>query len=211
MDSQHPVFDQSQMEDEAIDGPDDLTNRLEFVGKQIKWLHQLNARFSTHYTNLSRAIDHGKRAGLIETTEYTRLLEINRCANNAKHHDLGDCATTPDHRRCEEYFDGADLGIINVLKASSVQQQELTVREIYLLGLARDPEKDRMGTGIKKEMNRRLYKLQRKGHVVTRTPGRWCFKSEIPEAALSKSSDVASESDSVLPSSFGALKLDKSC
>lgn len=198
------------MEDESIDGPEDLANRLEAVGKQIKWLHQLNAQFNTHYANLSRAIHHGRRTGLIETTEHIRLVEINRRANAAKHHDLGDGTTTPDRTHDEDHFDGADLGIVAVLKTSSVQRRELAVREIYLLGLARDLEKDRMGAGVKKEINRRLYKLQRKGYVVTNNPGKWSFRREIPEAALCESRGLALESDSVLPSSFGASNMGRS-
>jgi len=200
--STQSAFGRSQLKDEA-DGPDDLEHRLEAVKQQIKWLHQLNTQFGTNFTNLSRVLSHCKRAGLIETMEYNRLAQINQRANEAKHHDLG-CTTLDEDRSNgrDETLDSADLGIIAVLKASS-QLRELAVREIYLLGLARDPKKEQMGAGVKKEMNRRLYKLQRKGHVVTQTPGRWCFKSEISESAVCKSGNMTPTSDSVLPSSFG--------
>jgi len=187
--------------EEVIDGPDDLVNRLEAVGQQIKWLHQLNTNFGTNFTNLSTAIDHGKRAGLIETIEYSRLAQINQRANEAKHHDLG-CTTLDAGASTgrDEVLDSADLGIVAVLKS---QLRDLAVREIYLLGLARDPEKEQMGAGIKKEMNRRLYKLQQKGHVFTNKPGRWCFKSEVSDATLLESCGVTPGSDSVLTSIFG--------
>ena len=46
----------------------------------------------------------------------------------------------------DEVIDSADLGIVAVLEAA--QMQALRVREIYLLGLAKDPEKEQTDVGL---------------------------------------------------------------
>jgi len=50
--------------------------------------------------------------------------------------------------------------------------QPLAVREVYLLSLGRNPQKEQMGTGVKAKMNRRLMALQAAGHA-TSAKGLW--------------------------------------
>lgn len=72
--------------------------------------------------------------------------------------------------------EGADAGQLpkdqEMLRALREAGRPLTVREVYLLGLRRDPKKEMMGTGVKKLVNQRLYAMQKEGAVAGRD-GQW--------------------------------------
>ena len=68
------------------------SNRLAAIGSQIDALSALNRRFHTGYTNLSEVVKHGRRPGeqaALTDEELRTYNELNRLANDAKHHGLG--------------------------------------------------------------------------------------------------------------------------
>lgn len=68
-----------------------------------------------------------------------------------------------------------DYQILACLRAA-LPDGRLSVREIYLLSLGRDPAKEQMGTGIRAEMNRRL-KVLKSQNAVTSVDGRWSLQN----------------------------------
>lgn len=67
----------------------------------------------------------------------------------------------------------SDEAILNALRNA---QRPLHVREIYLLAKALNPERDQMGSGVKKPLTNRLYKLKAAGQVMDKGEGRWEVK-----------------------------------
>eukprot|EP00928_Gymnodinium_smaydae_P027936 TRINITY_DN21445_c0_g1_i1.p1 TRINITY_DN21445_c0_g1~~TRINITY_DN21445_c0_g1_i1.p1 ORF type:complete len:326 (+),score=44.23 TRINITY_DN21445_c0_g1_i1:124-1101(+) len=187
--------------------PSDLSARLEAVQKQIAALYSLNKRCNTNFSNLSKVILYAKDQGVLVADEFKELMQLNQRANAAKHHDLG-CPSGKSETSQEYVLDSADLGIVAVLE--SEHPNTLRVREIFLLGLALDPEKEQMGAGVKKEINRRLYALEKRGHVAKETPNsdKWKFVAKISAANMRQGADNAPPASSVFPSNFGSMSSD---
>lgn len=66
-----------------------------------------------------------------------------------------------------------DAAVLDVLQKTS--GAGMPVREIYLRALGKDPHTHQMGSGVAPQVKKQLYALQRKGRIVTTSPGLWAL------------------------------------
>ena len=80
---------------EAVPAPEDLATRLSEIGTQVTALYALNGQCGTRFRSARDAINHALEEGVVSSSEYDVLIDLNRVANDAKHAEVYPAGLSP--------------------------------------------------------------------------------------------------------------------